>query len=147
MGKHKKKSKEKNGNPKPPKRAKTVAAKPAKSAKPKSAPSAQPVPAPAPVPARAAQQGGGDVEPDPEPQPYMLGDPLPPRTVYKHKPKYWVHNLPDGYGKCAGLISRSAQLIGASAGLVAQGRRQCERGISSRGCSGFTPTKCTSAQG
>ena len=106
MGKHKKKSKEKNGNPKPSKRAKTEAVKPAKSAKPKKAPSAQPVPAPAPVPARAAQQGGGDV--DPEAQPYQLGDPLPPRIVYKQKPKYWVHNLPDGYGKSAGFISRCA---------------------------------------
>ena len=111
MGKHKKKHKAKNGNPKPPKRAKTVAAKPAKSAKPKTAPSAQPVPAPALVPARAAQQGGGDVDPGAQPQPYQLGDPLPPRTVYKVKPKYWVHNLPDGYGKSTGLISRSARLM------------------------------------
>ena len=134
MGKHKKKHKSKNGNPKPPKRAKTVAAKPAKSAKPKSAPSAQP--APVPVPPRAAQQGGGDVDPEAEPQPYQLGDPLPPRIVYKVKPKYWVHNLPDGYGKSAGLISRSARLIGVSTGLVVQGRRRRrrqEQGISGRG--------------
>ena len=70
-----------------------------------------PAPAPVPVPARAAQQGGGDVDPDAEPQPYMLGDPLPPRVQYKIKPKYWMHNLPDGYGKSAGLVIRCARLI------------------------------------
>ena len=147
MGKHKKKHKDKNGNPKPSKRAKTEPAKPkpAKSAKPKTAPSAQPAPVPAPVPARAAQQGGGDVEPDPEPQPYQLGDPLPPRIVYKHKPKYWVHNLPDGYGKCAGLISRSARLIRVSTGFIAQGRGTGR--CSSRGSSVLPPAKYIAAQG
>ena len=124
MGKHKKKKREdSNGNPKPSKRAKTD--KPSRSAKSKKAPPAQPVPAAAPVPApaRAAQQGGGDVDPEAEPQPYQLGDPLPPRIQYKTKPKYWVHNLPDGYGKSAGLVSRCARLIDVSAGLVTQGRR------------------------
>ena len=121
MGKSKKKSKDKNGNPKPSKRAKTEpAAKPAKSAsKKQSAPPAQAAPAPA-IPS-SSQQGGGDVEADPVP--YQLGDPLPPRKVYKHSPKYWVHNLPDGYGKSAGLVLQCAQLIGVSAGLVAQRHR------------------------
>ena len=128
MGKNKKKSKDKNGNPKPPKRSKTEPAKPkpkpARSAKPKTAPSAKPVPALAQA---STSQGGGDVEP-PEPANYMLGDPLPPRILFKPKPKYWVHNLPDGYGKSAGLVSRCVWLIGVSAGLVAQRRRPRRRG-------------------
>ena len=127
MGKSKKKHKDKNGNPKPPKRAKTEPAKPkpAKSAKPKAAPPARAVPALAQ--ASTSQQGGGDVG-SPEPAGYMLGDPLPPRTVFKPKPKYWVHNLPDGYGKSAGLVLHCARLIGVSAGLVAQRRRWRRQG-------------------
>ena len=54
--------------------------------------------------------------PDPPPEP--LGSPdsqqkegEPPQRVYKTKPKYWVHNLLNGYGKSAGLSLDGAQLI------------------------------------
>ena len=93
MGKKTKKRKAKDENPKPAKKAKPTG-KPAKSAGSLAAPAK----------ASTSQQGGGDREADPAPPLPQLGDPLPAGTVFKHRPKYWVHNLPDGYGKSAGLV-------------------------------------------
>ena len=54
--------------------------------------------------------------PDPPPEPLgspdsQQGDEEPHQRVFKMKPKYWFHNLPDGYGKSAGLSCDGAQLV------------------------------------
>ena len=92
MGKSakRKKTQEHSGG-KPPKKAKK--AKPSKSAK-------LPDP-PEPLGSPASQAG---VEDEPR------------QRIFKTKPKYWVHNLPDDYGKSAGLSWYDARLI-----LTAQG--------------------------
>ena len=84
-GKRKKTSKEHTGG-KPSKRAKKD--KPSKSAKP-------PAPPPEPLGSPDSQQGEEE----------------PHQRVFKMKPKYWVHNLPDDYSESTGLSYYGAQLI------------------------------------
>ena len=44
------------------------------------------------------------------------GEDEPCQRIFKPKPKYWVHNLPDDYGKSAGLSRYGTRLI-----ITAQG--------------------------
>ena len=92
MGKSgkRKKTKEHTGG-KPSKKAKKD--KPSKSSGP-------PVSPPEPLGSPDSQQGNEE----------------PHQRVFKMKPKYWVHNLPDDYGKSAGLSHYGTRLISTAQG-------------------------------
>ena len=64
-------------------------------------------------------KSSGPPDPPPEPlgsQDSQKGDEEPHQRVFKMKPKYWFHSLPDGYGKSAGLSWGDARLIHTTQG-------------------------------
>ena len=65
--------------------------------------------------------------PDPPPEPLGSPDSQPGeeelhRRVFKMKPKYFMHNLLDGYSKSAGSSLYGARLISTMQGQYAQGQ-------------------------
>ena len=72
---------------------------------------------------KAREEPKSSGPPDPPPEPLgsldsQQGDEEPHQRVFKMKPKYWFHNLPDGYGKSAGLSWGGARLIHTGLAMV-----------------------------